>query len=181
MGGTSLAFRRRSRDPLFTDRVFVGDAIDIGAGPDPLGPCAEFPRLRRVRAWDQEDGDAVVMRDLDNESFDLVYSSHCLEHIREDRMAVDRWWQLVKPRGHLVVVVPDFRTYERGVWPSVRNRDHKSSWRVEDLMLTVVAVTPSVLVRFETLDLGFVPGIDADQTATGGCECGLEIIIRKEP
>jgi SAM-dependent methyltransferase len=179
MGGTSLAFRRRSRDPLFTERVFVGDGIDIGAGPDPLGPCPEFPLLRRMRAWDLVDGDAVVMRDLDNESFDLVYSSHCLEHIRESVLAVERWWQLVKPGGHLVIVVPDFRTYERGVWPSLRNPGHEDHYDAASLF-SYGTFLNGVLVRFETLDFGFDGGSALDQTATGTCECGLEIIVRKE-
>ena len=178
-GGTSLANPRRARDPLFTERVFVGQAIDIGAGPDPLR-MDDFPRLDHVRTWDKPDGDATFMEHVPSGAFDLVYSSHCLEHIEDWLSAVQRWWNLVDAGGHLVIVVPDVRTYERGVFPSVRNADHKRTWSAPQLLAIAPVLGRARLVRFETLDHGFVDGIDADQTADGSCECGLEIVIRKE-
>lgn len=181
MGGTSLASVRRARDPLFTERVFVGRAIDIGAGGDPLRVAPYFPELLSVTEWDLAQGDALEMRDVPAGSFDLVYSSHCLEHIAEATAAFSRWWQLVKPGGHLVLVVPDFRTYEREVWPSVRNPDHKQIFTVSDVfhLAGEAQLLGSQIVRLEVLDEGFVPNVDRDQTADRTCECGIELVLRR--
>lgn len=193
MGGTSLAFRRRSATRLFTERVFVGDAIDIGCGDDPIRVCAEFPQLRRVAEWDLVNGDARLMDGVADESFDLVYSSHCLEHLHEPIAAVERWWSLVKPGGHLVVVVPDEVLYEKGLWPSRFNPDHKwafttyrsrtewSSRQRPVLHMAAVAVQPGARVLALTLlDDGWLPNSVHDQTADASCECGIELVMRKE-
>lgn len=192
MGGTSLAVARRARTPLFTDRVFVGRAIDIGAGPDPIRLAPEFPQLRDVREWDLQHGDATVMRDVAPESYDLVYSSHCLEHIADPLAAFARWWELVKVGGHLVVVVPDENLYERLVWPPTRNGDHE--WTFSTLASSASARrTPKatrvqqlieecrggLLISLLLLEDGFDPDDENDQTATGRCECGIELVVRK--
>lgn len=190
MGGTALAKPRRLVSRLFTERVFVGRAIDIGCGPDPI-TTAGFPLLRDVQQWDVADGDATYMQGAETGAYDLVYSSHCLEHISDPDRAVRRWWELVKVGGHLVIVVPDEETYERYVWPPSKNGDHKHSYT------TAVATTPRLLrsiamfdltrhlangrvLSFLRLDDGFDPANDADQTATGTCECGIELVVRKE-
>lgn len=190
-GATSLAQSRRASTRLFTERVFVGRAIDIGAGPDPLTDVG-FPLLRDVRQWDLVDGDATLMQGVENESFDCVYSSHCLEHIRNPWTAAERWWRLVKPGGHLVIVVPDEELYERMEWPPRRNDDHKnpfstatettsvldcSAIRVQHLADQLCGGRIISLVRLED---GFDPNEPRDQTALGTCECGIELVVRKE-
>lgn len=190
MGGTALAHERRAGMRLFTERVFVGRAIDIGAGPDPLETCPEFPLLRDVMHWDLPQGDAKLMRDLSPRSFDLVYSSHCLEHIDGPYAAVMRWWELVKVGGHLVIVVPDEELYERFVWPPRFNSDHKNSYSTAFLGAMTLPATIHVqhlamrcwrgrLISLVRLEDGFDPTA-GDQTAIGTCECGIELVIRKE-
>jgi hypothetical protein len=191
MGGTSLARDRRAASRLFTERVCVGHAIDIGSGPDPLHTNG-FPLLRHVDEWDLDRGDATFMRDVPKESYDLVYSSHCLEHIQHPLVAVDRWWELVKIGGHLVIVVPDEELYERFEWPPHRNSDHKHSYSTmtlgsPDRMPSTVRVqkladlcTGGRLISLLRLEDGFDAKNPHDQTATGTCECGIELVIRKE-
>ena len=102
--------------------ILQGKGIDIGCGSDPVMPhCACF---------DLKDGDANEITRFVSEKFDFVYSSHCLEHMRDPRKAVLEWWQLVKPGGHLFVVVPDEDLYEQGVFPSRFNDDHKATFTV---------------------------------------------------
>src|SRR5262245_66389381 len=88
--------------------VLQGKGLDIGCGNDPVRPD--------VRRFDVEDGDAncvtQVIREL--ESFDYVFSSHCLEHMRDPIAALDDCWTLVKPGGALFVTVPDADFYEHG-------------------------------------------------------------------
>jgi SAM-dependent methyltransferase len=53
-------------------------------------------------------------------SFDILYCSHVLEHIQNDRKAMDELNRVLKPGGHAIVQVPiaDGKTFED---PSVTN------------------------------------------------------------
>jgi SAM-dependent methyltransferase len=99
-----------------------GNGIDIGCGPDPVTPDA--------RPFDIEHGDANVISEFIKEQFDFVYSSHCLEHMRNPAFTILEWWKLVKPGGYLFVVVPDEDLYEQGVFPSRFNSDHKATFTI---------------------------------------------------
>lgn len=128
---TKKAVKRRLLDSRFTDRYFVGDGIDIGSGDDSLANYAmEFSGISSVRSWDMEDGDAVQMATVANNSFDFINSSHCLEHLTGPVTAMINWIRICKPGGYLTIVVPDERLYEQGFWPSRFNPDHKWSFRV---------------------------------------------------
>jgi SAM-dependent methyltransferase len=112
---------------LLTDRergLLSGRGLDIGCGDDPVRPD--------VQPFDQEHGDAnCVTRFVDEpEGFDYVFSSHCLEHMRDPDAAIGDWWKLVKPGGAMFVVVPDEDLYEQGYWPSLFNSDHKFTFTI---------------------------------------------------
>ena len=118
----SAKSRARREAEGFFDKYCRGKGIDIGSGPDPLTPAC--------RAWDVKDGDAQKMEGVADESFDFVYSSHCLEHMRDPLEALLNWWRILKPGGHLIVVVPHEDLYEQGLFPSVFNSDHKTSFSI---------------------------------------------------
>jgi SAM-dependent methyltransferase len=105
-------------------RALSGKGLDIGAGDDPVRPD--------VQRFDVEHGDAnrVTAFVTDLESFDYVYSSHCLEHMHDPAVALADWWKLVKPGGTMMVIVPDEDLYEQGYWPSIFNSDHKATFTV---------------------------------------------------
>lgn len=133
---TKKAFDRRAALGWF-DKYLVGSGIDIGCGPDMLASphthiLNEVGQLTSFtcRGWDMADGDAQGMPGVADETFDFVYSSHCLEHMRDPSEALSNWWRILKRGGHLVVVVPDEDLYEQGVWPSRGNGDHKTTWTV---------------------------------------------------
>ena len=69
-------------------RATQGRGIDIGCGPDPVTEDA--------RRFDKEDGDANRISEFVHDQFDFVYSSHCLEHMRDPKAALLEWWKLVK-------------------------------------------------------------------------------------
>lgn len=100
----------------------VGRGIDIGCKWDQVTPDC--------RRFDLEHGDAQRIDEYVDEEFDFVYSSHCLEHLADPVDALRRWWGLVRPGGHLILVVPDEDLYEQGFWPSQFNRDHRATFRV---------------------------------------------------
>ena len=102
--------------------ILSGKGIDIGCGPDPLSA--------EVKAFDLKDGDANEITKYVDGVFDFVYSSHCLEHMREPTKAIQEWWKLVKPGGHLFILVPDEDLYEQGVFPSRFNSDHKATFTI---------------------------------------------------
>jgi SAM-dependent methyltransferase len=102
--------------------VLRGRGIDIGCGNDPVTPD--------VRKFDIEDGDANEITKFVSVKFDFVFSSHCLEHMHNPKQAINEWWQLVKPNGHLFFIVPDEDLYEQGVFPSRFNRDHKATFTI---------------------------------------------------
>ena len=111
------------RNEEFRKHYFSGSVIDIGCGPDLVVPHAT--------PFDVEHGDAQwVSNHFPAESFDCVHSSHCLEHMINVPVALRNWWMLVKPGGHLVVVVPEEDLYEQGAWPSLFNADHKATFRL---------------------------------------------------
>jgi SAM-dependent methyltransferase len=113
----------RVRSAGFRRRYFAGTVIDIGCGTDLV--CDD------ATPFDQAQGDAQRILDyFGPESFDTVHSSHCLEHMADVTAALTQWWALVKPGGHLVLVVPHEDLYEQGAWPSLFNRDHKATFRV---------------------------------------------------
>ena len=110
------------RTDEFKFKYLSKKVLDIGAGPDPVvSGCTVF---------DVEDGDANNINSyFKKETFDTVYSSHCLEHMHNARSCLKQWWGLVKPGGYMVTVVPHEELYEQHIWPSVFNEDHKWTFR----------------------------------------------------
>src|SRR5678810_1041364 len=107
-----MALEASKSGPRF-QRYLVGKGIDIGSGNDPI--------VADAFCWDKEQGDAQLLEDLPDELFDYVFSSHCLEHMRNPLEAILNWWRVLRPGGYMVILVPDEDLYEQGVWPSIFN------------------------------------------------------------
>lgn len=147
----------RVRDEAFLSKYFAGSVLDIGSGPDPVVPHAQ--------PFDREHGDANnIVRYLGGASFDCVHSSHCLEHMNDPRHALAQWWSLVRPGGHLVIIVPDEELYEQGFWPSEFNVEHKATFRLggaprspvsNDLRALLLALPGAELVDIARQDEGY--------------------------
>lgn len=190
----SKAARRRSKDPSFTDVYFVGSGIDIGAGPDGLSKITHlYPKITSVRDWDLPDGDAMLMATVEDNTFDFVHSSHCLEHLHSPTVSLTNWLRIVKPGGYVVVTIPEEDMYEQGVWPSTFNPDHKftfttlkgKSWSPRSvsvaLMLSTLVPVPE-LVKLETIHNGYDwTGERRDLTYLSDAECAIEFVLRKRP
>lgn len=107
------------------DRYLAGEGLDVGAGSDPI-----TPPNGRITAWDRSDGDAQYLADIHDETFDFVYSSHCLEHLSNVPRAVMNWARVCKSGGYLYIVVPDWTLYEHRQWPSRHNPEHAASFSI---------------------------------------------------
>jgi SAM-dependent methyltransferase len=194
---TSKSIFHRLADSRYATRYFVGQGIDIGAGPDALGQYAEFfPLMRSCRAWDMPDGDAELLATVADNSFDFVHSSHCLEHMRNVEVALDNWLRVLKPGGHLVCLVPDEDLYEQGVFPSTFNSDHKhtfaihkkTSWSPKSINVTTLLANTRADIqvkKIELLDATFrysllaALGKRLDQTTTPVGESAIEFVVKK--
>jgi SAM-dependent methyltransferase len=190
----SKAAKRRFSDGAFHCRYFVGDGIDIGGKPDPLGQyCGLFARMNSVRVWDLADGDAQLMQGVADATYDFVHSSHCLEHMRDVREALKNWIRIVKPGGFLILTVPDEDLYEQGQWPSRFNTDHKWSFTIHkerstmpcsinviDLLTSFshTVETERIVLLRDFFREALVPR-QVDQTLTPVAECAIEFIVRK--
>jgi SAM-dependent methyltransferase len=194
MRETGKSIMRRLHDSRFAMRYFVGDGIDIGSGDDPLAHYRELlPAIRSVRHWDLPDGDAQVMAGVPDNSFDFVHSSHCLEHLKDPLAGLTNWLRILRPGGHLIVLVPDEDLYEQGTFPSTRNSDHKFSFTIHkarswnkssiNLLQLLELLGPAAeVLRIELLDATYRYSLPAmDQTMTPIGECAIEFIIRKRP
>lgn len=192
MHESSKSIMRRLHDSRFATRYFVGEGIDIGAGPDAIGQYVElFPGMRSCRAWDKPDGDAQLLVGIADASLDFVHSSHCLEHMRDPHEALSHWLRVLKPGGHLVVTIPEEDMYEQGVFPSTFNSDHRwtftihkpSSWSPKSVNLTELLsrfTATAEILRIEKLDATFrYRTWRFDQTLTPIGECSIEFIMRK--
>lgn len=190
----SKAVMRRLHDNRFSTRYFVGNGIDIGCGPDPISQYSEqFPLMLSVRNWDMPDGDAQQLASIANNSLDFVHSSHCLEHMRDPKEALHHWLRVLKPNGHLVVMIPDEDLYEQGIFPSTFNSDHKwtftickkKSWSKNSVNLLDLLGSFSDIaqtIKIELLDSTYRYRLDRlDQTLTPIGESAIEFIMRKLP
>ena len=127
----SKAMRRRAKEEWIWHDIFMGSGIDIGCGNDCISKHTfDFPLMESVRPWDKKDGDAQIMEGVGDETYDFVHSSHCLEHMRDPAVAIENWVRILKPVGFLVVTVPEWEMYEKKIWPSKYNGDHKTAWQM---------------------------------------------------
>jgi SAM-dependent methyltransferase len=181
-GETSKARQRRLKEGWFSKFApedLIG--IDIGCQEDALNHT-----FRRFD-WVYGDGDATDMIGVPNDTFWTVYASHVLEHLSFPQKAIRRWYEITKPGGHLIIIVPHRDLYERKRFPpSNWNPEHTYFWLPEDedppmtksLKKEVLTVIPNAnIVQFRVLDDGYDYSIPVDCHAVG--EFSIECIIKK--
>lgn len=182
MGEVCKARERREREGWF-DKYAPDDksGIDIGCQTDPLNET--FRRYDIMFG----DPDATFMQGTSDEKFFTVHASHVLEHIDDPVTAVRNWYRILKPGGHLIILVPHRDLYEKKKeLPSNWNFDHKSFWlpdreeppHTRSLLGTILEAIPNAnVVSFQVLDEGFDHDIPADRHSVG--EYSIEAIIQK--
>jgi len=187
----SKSIVRRLSNPNFSRLYFKGKGIDIGGKPDPLSLYTElFPLVESIDIWDKEQGDAQYLKSIEDETYDFVHSSHCLEHLYNPYIALLHWIRILKPNGYLIFTVPDEDAYEQGEFPSSFNEDHKwtftiyknNSWSRNSMNILCLLSAHSNFISIEKIELlnstyRTLPRID--QTLSPIAECGIEIILKK--
>ncbi len=188
----SKSIPRRIQDPYFMNRYFVGNGVDIGGLPDPLVIYKGlFPKLESVLTWDWDQGDAQFMESVEDETYDFVHSSHCLEHLVDPVEGLENWLRILKPGGYLIVMIPEEDLYEQGIFPSTFNKDHKwtysinkqKSWSpsAKNLIIMIQELGEGAeLVKLQKLDIyNNYNWPRYDQTRMPNTESGIEFVLRK--
>lgn len=79
-----------------------------------------------VYGWDLMNGDAQYLKGVEDNSLDFVYSSHCLEHMIDVKIALYNWFRVLKAGGYLILYIPHRDLYEKKKeLPSRFNPHHK--------------------------------------------------------
>lgn len=188
----SKSVARRLADSRFVRKYLRGHGVDIGGAPDPLILYKEFfPLMESVRTWDLNDGDAQFMAGVADDTFDFVFSSHCIEHLHDPAEGLRNWLRVTRPGGYVIFALPEEDLYEQGIFPSTFNRDHKNtftmlkskSWSARSINVLdlVKSAGPAAAVeKIELLDETYRYDFPRfDQTLTPVGESGIEVIIRK--
>lgn len=187
----SKALMRRLRDPLFASTYFIGEALDVGAGGDGLSiQRHHWPLLTHVREWDMPDGDGQTLATLADDTFDVVHSSHFLEHTRDPLEALRHQVRVCKPGGHIVALIPDEDLYEQGVFPSTFNGDHKHTFSIfkarswspvhQDLLFLFAQLGDVVeTIKVEQVREGYDWQAPRHDQTGGDAACAIEFVLRK--
>jgi ADP-heptose:LPS heptosyltransferase/SAM-dependent methyltransferase len=113
-------------------RWLTGRIADLGHGGHKIAPDAVG-----VDWFRYDDGDWIGdVRDLwflGDESFDCVYSSHCLEDLWHPHQALREWLRILRPGGHLVLYLPLKDFYPNVGMPGA-NPGHKDDYVPEDVL-----------------------------------------------
>lgn len=182
LGETQKSYERRVREGWF-EKYAPEDkpGIDIGCQFDPLN--------QTFRRWDIlfGDNDATFMEGVNDNTFHTVYASHVLEHLYNPVAAIQNWFRILKPGGHLIINVPHRDLYEKNLdLPSRWNPAHKFYYLPEkseapctislkDIVTRAVPDAEVVLLR--VLDEGYNGGKPEDHPEG---EFSIELIVRKK-
>jgi predicted SAM-dependent methyltransferase len=111
-------------------KYLQGKIFDIGCGSDKICPEATGIDGRAVfEGGFIQEGLTQFPASL-NETVDVVYSSHTLEHIEDDYCALICWSKLLKSGGYLILYLPDGRHYN-----NYENLEHMRDYQYEQFML----------------------------------------------
>jgi SAM-dependent methyltransferase len=102
------------------DRIAPGRVLEIGCGrggfggrlarrSDYVGVEQDAVSAATARAWVEPVGGRIVhgrLDDVEGDRFDLVCAFEVLEHIEDDRRAVDEWANRLRPGGWMLLSVP---------------------------------------------------------------------------
>ncbi|HMQ63711.1 MAG TPA: methyltransferase domain-containing protein [Flavilitoribacter sp.] len=89
----------------------LSELIDSGAAPDQVygvDISDEAIAACKAKGLDQVFKMDATRIELPENHFDYIVASDCLEHLNEDRRALDNWQKLLKPGGRLILFVPAY-------------------------------------------------------------------------
>lgn len=109
IGGPSRIFGPRGCIPVYADADEI-DNCNFGPATVWEGPIEEGRTFRFNKDKDpgrQFVAEASDLHIIDDEQYDYVISSHCIEHLANPLKGLSEWIRVLKPGGLLVVIFPD--------------------------------------------------------------------------
>ncbi len=124
----------RSESSLCRDRLapyMSGRIADLGHGGHKVHPGAVGVDFFK---FDETDwiGDVRDLWFFESQSFDSVYSSHCLEDLWHPHQALEEWTRILRPGGHLSLFLP-LRDFYPNVGTPDCNPGHRDDYVPEDV------------------------------------------------
>jgi SAM-dependent methyltransferase len=117
------------------EKYLQGEILDIGCGdqkitPDAIGVDARpLPGVDIVSDWENM---LLNLKDKYGsywQQYDVVFSSHFLEHIPDQYGAIEEWAYLLKRGGYFILYLPDGRYYN-----NQDNPEHMIDMKYDDFM-----------------------------------------------
>ena len=177
IGETAKSHNRRISEGFF-EKYCKGEGLDVGYGADLIIPNSS--------GWDLRNGDAQYLADIEDESFDFVYSSHCLEHMYDVRTALKNWFRVVRKGGYLLLAIPHRDLYEKkNQLPSRWNGDHKHMFLIgRSEAPDTLDICEEIANSLENYDIKYIKACDEGHTITDPLihsdgEYQIEIVIQK--
>lgn len=177
LGETAKAKGRRLREGFF-DKYCPGHGLDVGYGGDLL--------CQNCVGWDIEHGDAQLLKDVGDSTFDFVYSSHTLEHMVNPEIALRNWWRVLKVGGYLILYLPERNLYEKTTTlPSRWNPDHSHFFLLDkDEPPDTIGLIPLIEQTLENFEIVYAKICGEGHTITdpdvhSNGEYSMEMVIRK--
>lgn len=128
----------------YTIGYCFGLGLDVGSGDRTLNP-----NMITVDNW--ADGvdykmEADNLHEFKDDTFDFVYASHILEHLKDPLKAVEEWLRVVKKGGYVIIITPDKRFIPT---KGTVNCDpqHKYDWQYEEVREMMGMVDSAVVVN----------------------------------
>lgn len=106
----------------------VGNMLDIGAG------TGDFLSVAQAKGWKVQGFEPskearnmaakknVVLSEktdlVQSESLDVITMWHVLEHVENLEAQIKELQRMVKPKGHLIIAVPNFKSYDAAYYKS---------------------------------------------------------------
>jgi SAM-dependent methyltransferase len=111
IGGPSGLFGNAGELPIYRHVAALDNCVfsieTIWEGKRPEGRSFYYqPRKDKGFNYVRE---ATDLHDIADHEYDFVLSSHSLEHIADPVQALGEWMRVVKPRGVIILILPDYR------------------------------------------------------------------------
>ncbi|MAG44570.1 hypothetical protein CL633_01645 [bacterium] len=132
-----------------------GKGIDIGCGPWPL----DYPNLDTLDIAPEVNSTILARAEkipMPNETYDFVYSSHCLEHVKCPKKVLKEWIRILKPGGLLILILPH-KYFYHNVRDKKGNASHWYDFRPEDVILMLRQIKQTYLIETGILVEQVVP------------------------
>lgn len=138
----------------------AGTGIDIGCGLNKIHSAAigidfrlgnkdfGYPFGANIECHKSEE--YLSLSWFAQESLEYVFSSHCLEHFRSPQECIMEALRVLKPNGHLVLILPHVRYYPKK-GETGANLDHKLDYEPETLMKITDSIAEFDVIQLDTL------------------------------